>query len=120
MINKEVVLNLAGRFLGPEKTQRLSQAFDFANQLTSFSQNPEEVMQKAGITLENVRKAQSLLSNPFGETIVRCLGGDKQTVLNGLNKAEQMLSAQKQIPFVEQAPANELDELQATLARLKS
>ena len=113
-------MNLAGRFLGAEKAQRLSQAFDFANQLTSMTQNPEEVMRKAGITLENVRKAQSLLSNPFGETIVRCLGGDKQTVLNGLSRAEQMLSAPKQISFAEQAPANELDELQATLARLKS
>ena len=117
-------MNLAGRFLGPERTQRLSQAFDFANQLTSFTRNPEEVMQKAGITLENIKTARNLLGNPFGETIIRCLGGDKQTVLSGLNKAEQMLnssaSAPKQISFAEQAPASELDELQATLARLKS
>ncbi len=122
MISKETVMNLVGRFLGPERTQRLSQAFDFANQLTSFTRNPEEVMQKAGITLENIKTARNLLGNPFGETIIRCLGGDKQTVLSGLNKAEQMLngSTPKQISFAEQAPASELDELQATLARLKS
>lgn len=115
-------MNLAGRFLGAEKTQKLSQAFDFANQLTSLTRNPEEVMQKAGITLENVRTARSMIANPFGEMIVKCLGGDKQTVLSGLSKAEQMLggAAPKQISFAEQAPASELDELQATLARLKS
>lgn len=115
-------MNLAGRFIGAEKTQKLSQAFDFANQITSVTRNPEEVMQKAGITLENVRTARTLLANPFGEMIVKCLGGDKQTILSGLSKAEQMLggAALKQISFAEQAPASELDELQATLARLKA
>ena len=79
-------------------------------------------MQKAGITLENVRKAQNLIENPFGEMIITCLGGNKQKVAAGLKRAEEMLggTAPKQIPFVEQAPASELDELQATLARLKS
>lgn len=124
MINKQAVMNLAGRFLGAEKTQKLSQAFDFANQLTSVTRNPEEVMQKAGITLENVRTARSMIANPLGEMIIKCLGGDKENVLSGLSKAEQMLNssenAPKQISFAEQAPANELDELQATLARLKS
>lgn len=122
MISKQAVMNLASRFLGAEKAQRLSQAYDFANQLTSATQNPEEVMQKAGITLENVRKAQNLIENPFGEMIITCLGGNKQKVAAGLKRAEEMLggTAPKQIPFVEQAPASELDELQATLARLKS
>lgn len=121
MLNKQNLLSFAGRFLDPERTRTLSQAFDFAQQITSFTNNPQEALQKAGVTLENAKKAQQMIDSPLGDMVIRLVGGDKDKILNGLKKAEEMLSnnPQSRILPMEQAPVSEIDELQATLARLK-
>lgn len=114
-------MSFAGRFLDPEKTKTLSQAFDFAYQITSFTNNPQEALQKAGVTLENAKKAQKMIDSPMGDMVLRLVGGDKQKIMDGLKRAEEMLSnnSQSVVLQTEQAPVSEIDELQASLARLK-
>lgn len=116
-MNKQNLLNVAGRFLDPQKQKTLSQAFDFANQITNLTTNPKEAFEKAGVTLETVKKAKEMINNPVGAFVVQMLGGNKSTVVAGLERAEQMLTNNT---GAEQAPANELDELQASLARLQN
>jgi hypothetical protein len=114
-------MNFAGRFLGPERTKTLSQAYDFAQQITSFTKSPEEALKQAGVTLENARKAQKMLDSPLGDMVVRFVGGNKEEILKGLKKAEDFLSepSYQRFPPVEQTPTSEIDELQASLERLK-
>lgn len=62
-----------------------------------------------------------MIDSPLGDMVIRLVGGDKDKILDGLKKAEEMLSnnPQSRILPMEQAPISEIDELQATLARLK-
>lgn len=118
-------MNLAGRFLGPEKAKMMSQAFDFASQITQITNNPKEALERAGVSAQDIKTAQTLLNNPAGNFIIKCLGGDKNEIIQGLKKAEEIFNdtGTPVLPYssmAEQAPVNELQELQATLARLKN
>lgn len=118
-MNKQSILMIASKFLPQEKIQLLSQAYDFANKITDATQNPKEVLEKAGVTKQDLEKAKKLLSNPIASTL---LGDKKQAVMNGINAAESFFNDNQmnQINSVaEQAPATELEMLQANLASLK-
>ena len=106
---------MAGRFLPQEKIQTLSNAYDFANKITDLTNDPKVVLEKAGITQKDLEKAKVLINNPLFSML---LGEKKQVVLEGLNKAENFFNDGNNLP-VEQAPASELEQLQANLARLK-
>lgn len=106
---------MAGRFLPQEKIQLLSQAYDFANKITDITQNPKEALEKAGVTREDLEKAKKLINNPMAGFF---LGDKKQSVIDGLNRAEALFDKQVN-SLSEQAPVNELEQLQANLARLK-
>jgi hypothetical protein len=115
MFNKQSILSAAGRFLPQEKIQLLSQAYDFANKITDITQNPKEALEKAGVTREDLEKAKKLINNPMAGFF---LGDKKQSVIDGLNRAESLFDKQVN-SLSEQAPVNELEQLQANLARLK-
>ncbi len=104
-------MTMASRFLPQEKMQLLSQAYDMANKITDMTSNPKEALEKAGVTRQDVEKAKQLLNNPMASLL---LGDKKQSVLEGLNKAESLFSSQ-----TEQTPVSELEQLQRTLATLK-
>ena len=115
MFSKQSILSAAGRFLPQEKIQLLSQAYDFANKITDITQNPKEALEKAGVTKQDLEKAKKLINNPVAGFF---LGEKKQSVIDGLNKAEMFFSGQIN-SLSEQAPVSELEQLQANLARLK-
>lgn len=106
---------MAGRFLPQEKIQTLSNAYDFANKITDLTNDPKVVLEKAGITKKDLEKAKALINNPLFSML---LGEKKQAVLEGLNKAENFFNGGNN-SLAEQAPASELEQLQANLARLK-
>lgn len=118
MLNKQSILSLAGKFLPQEKIQILSQAYDYANKITDLTQNPKEALEKAGVTKKDLEKARNLLNNPLANLF---LGDKKQSVIDGLSRAESLFNEQS-LPInspAEQAPVSELEKLQATLAALK-
>ena len=115
MFSKQSILSAAGRFLPQEKIQLLSQAYDFANKITDITQNPKEALEKAGVTKQDLEKAKKLINNPVAGFF---LGEKKQSVIDGLNKAEMFFNGQIN-SLSEQAPVSELEQLQANLARLK-
>ena len=115
MFSKQSILSAAGRFLPQEKMQLLSQAYDFANKITDMTQNPKEALEKAGVTKQDLEKAKKLINNPVAGFF---LGEKKQSVIDGLNKAEMFFNGQIN-SLSEQAPVSELEQLQANLARLK-
>lgn len=109
-------MNLAGRFVNPEKVQTVSKAFDFASQIASIAQNPREALEKAGITQDDIKKAQMFLDNPFASTVLGAIGANKQDMLNSLQRAESVFNVNTPM---EQAPVGgELERLQETLAML--
>lgn len=80
-----------------------------------MTQNPKEALEKAGVTKQDLEKAKKLINNPVAGFL---LGEKKQSVIDGLNKAEMFFDRQiNSLP--EQAPVSELEQLQANLARLK-
>lgn len=80
-----------------------------------MTQNPKEALEKAGVTKQDLEKAKKLINNPVAGFL---LGEKKQSVIDGLNKAEMFFDGQiNSLP--EQAPVSELEQLQANLARLK-
>lgn len=115
MFSKQSILSAAGRFLPQEKLTLLSQAYDFANKITDITQNPKEALEKAGVTKQDLEKAKKLINNPVAGFF---LGEKKQSVIDGLNKAEMFFDGQIN-SLSEQAPVSELEQLQANLARLK-
>jgi hypothetical protein len=92
----------------------LSQAYDMANRITDMTNNPKEALQKAGVTRADLEKAKSLMNNPMASMI---LGDKRQTIIDGLNKAETLFD-DFNLP-TEQAPVSELEQMQRNLATLK-
>lgn len=104
---------MAGAFLPKEKIQILSQAYDMANKITDITNNPKEALEKAGVTRADLEKAKRLINNPMASMI---LGDKTQSVIDGLNKAESFFGDNL---LTEQAPVNELEQMQKNLAALK-
>lgn len=104
---------MAGQFLPQEKIQMLSQAYDMANKITDMTSNPKEALEKAGVTRSDLEKAKKLINNPLAGMI---LGDKRQSVIDGLNRAESLLGDNL---LAEQAPVNELEQMQKNLAMLK-
>ena len=115
MFSKQSILSAAGRFLPQEKIQLLSQAYDFADKITNITNDPAEIIKKAGITKQDLDRARKLLNNPIAGFF---FGEKKQSIIDGLNKAEMFFNEQIN-SLSEQAPVSELEQLQANLARLK-
>lgn len=84
-----------------------------ANRITDMTQNPRDALEKAGVTKEDLVKARNLVNNPMASFV---LGDKKQAIIDGLRRAESLFEDNS---FTEQAPVNELEQLQANLARLK-
>ena len=80
-----------------------------------MTQNPKEALEKAGVTKQDLEKAKKLINNSVAGLF---LGEKKQSVIDGLNKAEMFFNGQIN-SLSEQAPVSELEQLQANLARLK-
>lgn len=76
MLNKQLILNVASRFLKPEKAQMLSRAYDVATNILQGSNNPQEVFQKAGIDRASFEKAKSLLNHPLAGWAIQKLACD--------------------------------------------
>lgn len=109
-------MNLASRFISPEKLQTVSKAFDMATEISAIAQNPRDALEKAGITREDLKKAESLLNNPLASSVLGYVGANKQDILNTIRQAEGTFNT---ITPVEQAPTGgELEALQKTLAML--
>lgn len=93
-----------------------SQLFDLANRIATTCQNPKEELSKHGITADTIRRAKSALNFPGIGWLINKYG-NKEQLLADLNKLEQIF--EPNYPLAEQAPASELEQLQANLARLK-
>ena len=119
-------MNVASKFISPQKVQTLSEAFDFASNLMNAANNPEEVFQKAGINRQNVEMMKSLLDNRMSGFFLNLVGGNKEELLKGLSAAEAYLATRgidQSTPNnspVEQTPASELDKLRQELSKLKT
>lgn len=85
-----------------------------ANRITDITKDPKEALQKAGVTRQDLEKAKKLINNPMASFV---LGDKRQSVLEGLNRAEGFLNDYS-LP-TEQTPVCELEQLQRTLATLK-
>lgn len=82
-------------------------------------QNPKAELEKHGVTVETIRKAKNFLNFPGVGWLINKYG-NKDQILQDLGKLEQLFEPQNAINSpVEQAPAGELEQLQANLARLK-
>lgn len=107
-------MNLASRFISPEKQQIVSKAFDMATQIYAVAKNPRDALERAGITKEDIKKAESLLNNPLAGSVLDYVGANKQDMLSTFTQAKNFIDTP-----VEQAPAGgELEALQKTLAML--
>ncbi len=106
-------MKMASQFLPQNKMQILSQAYDMANKITDMTNNPQEALAKAGVTKADIEKAKRLINNPLAGMI---LGEKRQSVIDGLNKAESLFGDNS---LTEQAPVNELEQMQRNLALLK-
>lgn len=80
-----------------------------------MTQNPKEALQKAGVTRNDLERAKQLMNNPMASFL---LGDKKQSVIDGITRAEMLFDKGVQ-PSTEQVHVDELEQLQANLARLK-
>lgn len=78
-----------------------------------MTNNPREALEKAGVTIKDLEKAKTLINNPIASFI---LGDKKQSVIDGLNKAEHLFENNL---LTEQTPVDELEQLQNNLKLLK-
>lgn len=121
-LNKEAIINEINRKLGADKATVFSQLFDKANNIIGNSSSALEVINKAGITLNDVQKAKALVSSPFSGWAISLFGGNKEEVQNGLNAVENLLKGSPLANLgssTEQSPVNDLQSLQQTLKGLR-
>lgn len=111
-------MNLAAKFLGQEKIQRLDKAYDMASTILNTTQNPQEALQKAGVSRADLEKAKGLLNNPFAGMVAKVFGTTKEDMQRGLERVESMLTPLPENSQAEQAPVSELERLQNNLSRL--
>lgn len=111
-MNKQSVLNLASRFLSPEKVNNLSKAFDATSDIMNMANNPQDALQRAGITGNDLSKAEKYLNNPMAALILKTLGVDS-------GEAHKVIDQLKGNSQPEQAPASELDALERALRSIK-
>lgn len=105
--------------MGPDKAQKLSRAYDFANGILTATQNPQEALQKAGVSASDLAKAKSLLNSPFAGMIAKACGTTKEDMMHSLDNLNGFFGTTSVSPSAEQAPASELERMQENLARLK-
>ena len=111
-MNKQMIMNLASKFLPQEKVNRLSQAFDSANSIMSMANNPQEALSKAGVTKQDLDSIENLLQNPMAGFVLNSLGVNKTEALQVINQL-------KGNSITEQSPVAELEDLEKALRSIK-
>lgn len=111
-MNKQMIMNIASKFLPQEKLSRLSQAFDSANSIMDIANNPQDALVKAGVTRQDLDSIESLLNNPMAGFILGPLGVNKTEAL-------KVIKQLKGGSTTEQSPVSELDDLENTLKSIK-
>ena len=111
-MNKQMVMNLASKFLPQEKLSRLSQAFDSARSVMDIANNPQDALAKAGVTRQDLDSIESLLNNPMANFILAPLGVNKTEALNVIKQLKGGSTA-------EQSPVGELEDLENALKSIK-
>lgn len=119
MFNKQSMMQDAQKILGQKGAGTFGQLFDIASNIVNTCQNPKAELEKHGVTVETIRKAKNFLNFPGVGWLISKYG-NKEQILEDLNKLEQLFEQpNNNYSPVEQAPAGELEQLQANLARLK-
>lgn len=109
----------AQKLLGQKGAGTFGQLFDLASNIVNGCQNPKEELEKYGVTAETIRKAKSFINFPGVGWLISKYG-NKDQVLADLDKLEKLFEPSvNNYSQAEQAPASELEQLQANLARLK-
>lgn len=102
--------------LGQKGVGVFGQLFDVANNILNTCSNPIEELKKYGVTYDTVKKAKSFLSFPGVGWLVNKYG-NKEDILKDLEKLEKIFEGNQSL--IEQAPVNELEQMQRNLAMLK-
>lgn len=119
MLNKQSMMQDAQKFLGQGGAGKFGQLFDLASRIVNTCQNPKEELQKLGVNANTIKMAKGFINFPGVGSLINKYG-NKELVLKDLDKLEKLfLSENQNSSVVEQAPANELEQLQANLAKLK-
>ena len=111
-------MTIASKILSPEKVQALSQAFEVTNNIVSMASNPQEALQKAGVTKQDLTKIKGYLNNPMAGFLLKPLGVDVEQAKQIIANIETMGYQKVNSPTVT-AQDDELKDLQDNLARLK-
>lgn len=111
-MNKQMIMNLANKFLPPEKVSKLAQAFDGANSIMSIATNPQEALSKAGVTTKDLDSIENLLNNPMAGFVLGPLGVNKTEAL-------QVIKQLRGGSTTEQSPVGELDDLEKALKSIR-
>lgn len=106
----------AQKMMGQKGSNLFGQLFDVASSIANTCVNPAEELRKHGITIETIRRAKSCLNFPGVGWLISKYG-DKDKILEDLNKLEKLFENQQ--PLIEQAPISELEQMQRMLASLK-
>ena len=112
MLNKQAILNLASKFMSPEKVNNLAKAFDTTSNIMNMANNPQEALNKAGITGDDINKIEGYLNNPMAKLLLGPLGVDT-------TEAKRVINQLKGSSQTEQAPVSELDSLEKTLKSIR-
>lgn len=112
MLNKQAILSLANKFMPTEKVNALSKAFDTTSSIMSMANNPQEALQKAGITSNDLNSIEKYLNNPMAGMVLKTLGVDS-------TEAQKVIGQLKGNSQAEQAPVSELDALEKTLQSIR-
>lgn len=111
-MDKTKIMGIASKFLSQEKINKLSNAFDIASEIMSAANNPQEALNKAGITQEDLSAIEKHLNNPMASFILGPLGVNKTEAL-------QVIKQLKGNSQAEQSPVSELDDLERALRSIK-
>lgn len=117
MISKDTIMGLAGLFKGKVSPQKVSEAYDFAQQVMATAKDPMDALRKGNVTPEFIDKVKPLLSLPIiGDKIRSLIGLDNNTTINVLDQLKSGLSNGSSAA---QAPADDLSVFRNALTRVR-
>ncbi len=121
-------MGMASKFLGSQKSQKISEAFDSVQTLLNNSSSPQEAFKKANLSPEMLQQIKGYLNNPMAGMILKPLGLDvmeTRAMLDQLQSGGVVGNPPVGTPVggvpqsQTQVEVGELQSLQADLARLK-
>lgn len=115
-MNINTLKSIAGQFLPSDKVSKLSEVAQKVNGIIALAKSPQEALQRAGVTPQDIQKAKQFINTGMGAMALSLAGLKKEQaleILDRLSAGEDLAQSGKVA-----SSDSQLEAMRADLARL--